>query len=123
MRKKDLLCLRVHFDHVLPYSFCFNNATKNFVGACQICNGIKGDKVFKTIAAAVRYVRDRRIAKRLKNKPRFYSRFHDLEPVPQPRPIVPEPPPEPPEPIMRMIVSRNATIEPPPLPYLGFYSI
>ena len=38
--------LRIHWDHILPYSVTEDNSQENFTAACSVCNGIKSSKVF-----------------------------------------------------------------------------
>lgn len=57
----------VRWDHLLPYSYSFNNNNDNFVAACQQCNGIKSARVFETLDEAAEFVRNRRLEKGLKN--------------------------------------------------------
>lgn len=52
--------IRVNWDHQLPYAFSQNNTTSNFVAACHICNGIKSDRLFKTIEEAQVYLAGKR---------------------------------------------------------------
>jgi hypothetical protein len=52
--------LRICWDHYLPFAYCGANKDDNFVAACQICNGIKSDKIFETVEEAKNYVEHRR---------------------------------------------------------------
>jgi 5-methylcytosine-specific restriction endonuclease McrA len=59
-----LFILKVNWDHVVPFSYSQNNYAYNFVAACQICNGIKGSQMFKTLEEArihIRAIRDVRV--------------------------------------------------------------
>lgn len=55
--------LRPCFDHIDPYVHNYNNYKDNFVAVCQICNGIKSDKVFDSVEEVRNYVKERRKAK------------------------------------------------------------
>jgi 5-methylcytosine-specific restriction endonuclease McrA len=57
------IILRVTFDHFVPFNFSLNNKATNFVAACQVCNGIKSNKVFDSIVDAKRHIQKRRKAK------------------------------------------------------------
>lgn len=57
IRKEKLVFLRTNFDHFVPFSYSQNNYAYNFVAACQICNGIKSNLMFKTLEEARVYVR------------------------------------------------------------------
>jgi 5-methylcytosine-specific restriction endonuclease McrA len=52
--------IKVNWDHQLPYAFSQNNATSNFVAACHVCNGIKSDRLFKTVEEAQLYLAQKR---------------------------------------------------------------
>jgi len=51
-RDKKLLILTVEWDHDLPFCFSQNNDVSNFVAACQICNGLKSDHLFRGLEDA-----------------------------------------------------------------------
>lgn len=57
------------WEHVIPFSYCFNNSADNFVASCSTCNRIKGALVFDTPQHAQEYVRQQRIKKGLKTYP------------------------------------------------------
>jgi hypothetical protein len=59
-RHGKLFRIKVNWDHQLPYVFSQNNATSNFVAACHVCNGIKSNRVFKTIEEAQVYLAGKR---------------------------------------------------------------
>jgi hypothetical protein len=59
-RSSKQVKLLVRWDHFVPYSYSANNADANFVAACQICNGIKSDKMFDTLDEAQVYIAARR---------------------------------------------------------------
>lgn len=54
-----LVRLRVNWDHFIPYVYSADNRYDNFVAACQICNGLKGSKMFDTEEDAKEYIRER----------------------------------------------------------------
>lgn len=58
---------KITWDHVVPFSYSGNNHRDNIVAACQICNGVKQDKV---LADEVHYDARtlRRMAKMLRKK-------------------------------------------------------
>jgi 5-methylcytosine-specific restriction endonuclease McrA len=55
-RKAKELRLRVNWDHLVPWSLTQDNRPKNYVAACQVCNGIKADHIFATVSEARAYV-------------------------------------------------------------------
>lgn len=62
-RTGKLRLTKVCYDHFIPYAYSQDNRDINFVCACSACNGIKSDKIFKTIEEARDYVRYRRAKK------------------------------------------------------------
>lgn len=46
LRKNNLRILKVCWDHQIPWVYSQNNSAQNFVAACQICNGFKGNRCF-----------------------------------------------------------------------------
>lgn len=54
------LMIRVNWDHQLPYAFSQNNTISNFVAACHVCNGIKSDRLFRTVDEAQLYLAQKR---------------------------------------------------------------
>jgi len=62
-KSKKVVSLRKHFDHLVPYSYSFNNKKVNFVAACHICNGLKSNKMFENIEDVSHYVRYHRTRK------------------------------------------------------------
>lgn len=38
-----------HFDHFIPFSYCYSNRPENYVAACQDCNSRKSGRVFDSI--------------------------------------------------------------------------
>ena len=63
--KGKLVVLHVNWDHFVPYSYSQNNYAYNFVAACQICNGIKSNLMFKTLEEAKIHVQTIRQLKRV----------------------------------------------------------
>ena len=53
---RKMMKTKVCFDHFVPYAYSQDNRDVNFVCACGTCNGIKSDKVFKTVEEARDYV-------------------------------------------------------------------
>jgi hypothetical protein len=45
---------------MIPYSYLQANPETNWVASCQICNGIKGDRMFDTPEDVCEYVNRRR---------------------------------------------------------------
>jgi 5-methylcytosine-specific restriction endonuclease McrA len=50
--KSKVVTLRLHWDHVAPWSYLQNNQTENFVASCHLCNLWKSSTVFQTIDEA-----------------------------------------------------------------------
>jgi hypothetical protein len=48
--------LKLNWDHYIPYAYSGYNDKSNFVASCNICNGIKGSKIFETIEDARNYI-------------------------------------------------------------------
>lgn len=63
LRNGRPVTLRVNWDHRMPYVFNQNNHAENFVAACQVCNTIKSDKVFRDIEEARTFIALRRRSK------------------------------------------------------------
>ena len=57
------IILSITWDHQVPYAFSCNNESKNFVAACQVCNGIKSDHIFKELEEARSFIKNIRRAK------------------------------------------------------------
>ena len=51
---------KVNWDHFIPYSYLYANPQTNWVAACNICNAIKHNKIFETLAEAQRLIGNRR---------------------------------------------------------------
>ena len=41
--------IKLHWDHIVPYSFGADNTPRNFVAACSVCNSWKSSMMFNTI--------------------------------------------------------------------------
>jgi 5-methylcytosine-specific restriction endonuclease McrA len=55
--------LKIHWDHFVPYAYSRDNSAVNFVAACHVCNAIKSDICFETLAEARIFIESRRQAK------------------------------------------------------------
>jgi len=53
--KGNLFLTKKHYDHLAPFAYTNQNKL-NFVLSCNICNSIKGSKVFKTVEDIYHYV-------------------------------------------------------------------
>lgn len=56
VRKGKLLFTKIHFDHLVPYSYTQSCKDSEFVAACNICNNIKSNKMFETVEEVFHYV-------------------------------------------------------------------
>jgi hypothetical protein len=56
LRGRQILRLRLEWDHLLPFAYAQDNSSANFVAACYICNRMKSDKLFKTTDEVRSYV-------------------------------------------------------------------
>jgi 5-methylcytosine-specific restriction endonuclease McrA len=59
-RMKTPRRVRTEFDHLLPFAFCNDQNTSNFVAACNVCNRIKYDRVFDSVEKLVSYIEFKR---------------------------------------------------------------
>jgi 5-methylcytosine-specific restriction endonuclease McrA len=59
IRRGRLWQLRPTWDHYVPFAYCGSNPAKNFVAACQVCNGYKSSMMFQTREDAQLYIRSR----------------------------------------------------------------
>lgn len=59
-RREKVVRLTICWDHFSPYSYSRDNGPDNFVAACQICNGIKSNKIFDTLESAQVYIQTQR---------------------------------------------------------------
>lgn len=48
---------KIHYDHLVPFAYLNSNPYNNWIGACNICNSIKGSKMFETIEEVKSYVK------------------------------------------------------------------
>ena len=48
--RNKITILKPYYDHVIPFSYLQSNPIKNFVAACQFCNGWKHSKMFNSEA-------------------------------------------------------------------------
>lgn len=62
-RDGNPVALKIVWDHVVPVSKGGSNTDDNFVASCQICNGLKSSKVFPSIEAARKYLKNKWIEK------------------------------------------------------------
>lgn len=46
------IVLRLEWDHFTPFTYSDSNASDQFLPACQLCNGLKSDKVYRTLEGA-----------------------------------------------------------------------
>jgi len=46
------LTLQVEWDHFVPFAYSASNRSDWFVPACQLCNRIKNDRIFRTLEGA-----------------------------------------------------------------------
>lgn len=58
-RKARPTILKVHFDHLVPFSLTQNNNPRNIVASCHVCNLIKRDFCFQTLEEAQVYILDK----------------------------------------------------------------
>lgn len=54
--RNKLVLLKVTWDHFIPYSYLQDNPEDNWVLSCQICNGIKSNKIFETLKEAKEHI-------------------------------------------------------------------
>jgi 5-methylcytosine-specific restriction endonuclease McrA len=59
-RNDKPLILKVHWDHDIPYAYSQNNHAWNFVAACQVCNLLKSDFIFRDLEDAQLFLRMKR---------------------------------------------------------------
>ena len=59
-RKNRPRVLKAAWDHVIPYVYLQANPDTNWVAACQVCNGIKGSRIFATVDEAREHITRRR---------------------------------------------------------------
>jgi 5-methylcytosine-specific restriction endonuclease McrA len=56
LRKNKQVRLRLHWDHMVPFSYQQNNSMSNFVAACHLCNMHKHSMIFSTLEEARIYL-------------------------------------------------------------------
>jgi|SRR3982750_2717634 len=56
LRRKKEVRLRLHWDHMVPFSYQQNNSAANFAAACHLCNQHKHAMVFTTLEQARIYL-------------------------------------------------------------------
>ena len=56
--------VRLHWDHLTPFSFTQNNSSENFVASCGFCNQWKHDLVFQTVEEARTFIQTKWEAER-----------------------------------------------------------
>lgn len=92
-RNGKTVALTAHWDHFVPFSYLAQNPDANWVLACQVCNNIKNDRMFKTVEEARAVILEARAAKgyeptaetAAKLKPRKPGRAK-AAPKPKPKP-------------------------------------
>jgi 5-methylcytosine-specific restriction endonuclease McrA len=57
------VALTAHWDHFVPFAYLAQNPDANWVLSCQVCNGIKSDRIFQTVDEAREVILQARIAK------------------------------------------------------------
>lgn len=57
--KNEPTMVTLSWDHAVPFSFSYDNRPTNYLPACQICNAVKGNKMFNTIEEVQEYVQAR----------------------------------------------------------------
>ena len=62
-RNGNVIRLKLHWDHMVPYCYSQDNRKINFVASCHVCNRIKGSMIFKTVEECRSYVHLKRIEK------------------------------------------------------------
>lgn len=50
-------------DHQIPYSYCQTNPDDNWCLSCNICNGMKSDKLFKDTMECRKFLKNRWVEK------------------------------------------------------------
>jgi len=59
-RNGKILFTKLHWDHKVPFAYTQGNAGNNWAASCNICNGIKSDKMFESVGEVRQYVAERR---------------------------------------------------------------
>lgn len=52
--------LKLNWDHSIPYTYNADNRAINFVAACHVCNGLKGDLIFRDLEDARLHLSNKR---------------------------------------------------------------
>ncbi len=60
MYRNRLICVKVTWDHFVPFDSCRHNKPSNFVAACHECNSLKHKLIFGSHQEAIDYVRLKR---------------------------------------------------------------
>jgi len=58
--KSRFVKLRVHYDHLVPWSYSGNNSGNNIAAACNLCNMAKSDLMFNSLDEARVYILNKR---------------------------------------------------------------
>ncbi len=69
-RGHKTISLRLNWDHFVPYSYGLTNGGDNWVAACHVCNGIKSNRMFETVARAKTFI-----------LARWAEKGYDLKPI------------------------------------------
>jgi len=56
---------RAEFDHFIAFVYSANNKSENIVAACNICNGLKSDKMFNDLEGVTLYVTEKTKEKKI----------------------------------------------------------
>ena len=51
-------------DHIVPWSYTFDDHPDNLISSCSLCNALASDKVFPTLAAKAEYIAKKRQSRR-----------------------------------------------------------
>ena len=70
-RNNKVRFTKVHYDHLIPYSYSQSCDNKDFVASCNICNHIKYNLMFDTVEEVFRYVEYNR-------KKKGYKYYEDI---------------------------------------------
>jgi hypothetical protein len=55
-RKQKWVKLKLHWDHMVPFSYQQNNSVSNYAAACHLCNLFKSAMIFQTLEEARIYL-------------------------------------------------------------------
>jgi hypothetical protein len=58
----------IHYDHFNPWHYSGDNSESNIIASCSICNRIKHSKIFGSLSAARRFIREKREKKGYENE-------------------------------------------------------